>query len=1001
MGIQVAQLSIVVQADTTQPTAALAALNASFAQVAQAAVAGAQQEVGSQAQVVEAISAVVMASRQQTAAIQESTQATVAAMDGLSGKARQVQANVSGIGSAGSRGLLQLNQALSVSGQAITPVTNGLYLLSSQLTAMPATASTASRALMGTAAAISAIAAAAIALGGPQIQQLANLKQSLIDGGKAWNDYADTVQHAIDIGAGFGHNQGEVAKSLAQLAAITKDQTQLAYAYQVSEDVAARRGIGLAQATDIVVRGMEGQSRGLRVLGVQMSLVANPAKALESANLALANSQQTAKNATDAYDAALQKYNDGLTIAALKVDQLKQATDALAQAQQKMDDLIAKNAAEDLAIHVSHAEQAVRSLADAQQHLADVQLKQAVESEQPKIDKVADATDRLTLANVRLIEVQNRKQAALVIGPGDLEKLAAASDKVLVAQERLAAAQGGDILAAQNSLRTAVDQQRAALDAQHDKQQTQMADISGLLSAQMDVKHSVEALAIAQQEAYQESIGRTPKQVQDQIEIRDAIQKVTDAQNALVIAQSQDNSEQALKAISRANDMRDATEGIEKAQQGIVQAHRDAEAAALRQRDAYLTVVSAHDAMVTAQGRVREAMDKVATAQDAVNNQAQRVLDAINEKTKGTAAAMEDTWAGTLKRWKADFENFLGDFSQGAGRWAVLLAPVLLMMQLIRGTMAGAAVGGAVAGGEAAVGAAAGGEGILAGIGAIIGTATGILEIVALIALVSLGIYELTQHWDEFKAGLDIIWQKIQESYEAGRAWIADRLEQIIGYMRDLPGRIRDALGDLGSWLYNSGRDLLVGLWNGLADFWNDTFLPFLQSVGDRVGSAVGDAASWLYDTGWNALVGLWNGMVDFYNQYIGGPLGGLFGGIVDIANFALGNASPSKKFHEVGKNVMEGLMLGIMDNHHKPLNAITDLAGKMAGQQFKVGGAGGVGVNVADSLSSQIIHLVNNYVDLKVAGSVATERDIVESVKDALVDVGRGKGGDLFGGYG
>lgn len=45
-----------------------------------------------------------------------------------------------------------------------------------------------------------------------------------------------------------------------------------------------------------------------------------------------------------------------------------------------------------------------------------------------------------------------------------------------------------------------------------------------------------------------------------------------------------------------------------------------------------------------------------------------------------------------------------------------------------------------------------------------------------------------------------------------------------IAYVRKLPGLIINAIGDLGSLLYNAGKDLLAGLWNGMKDKARDMF---------------------------------------------------------------------------------------------------------------------------------------------------------------------------------
>jgi hypothetical protein len=54
------------------------------------------------------------------------------------------------------------------------------------------------------------------------------------------------------------------------------------------------------------------------------------------------------------------------------------------------------------------------------------------------------------------------------------------------------------------------------------------------------------------------------------------------------------------------------------------------------------------------------------------------------------------------------------------------------------------------------------------------------------------------QHWDRIKSGT------------------VNRVLGLVSYVRGMPGRIKSALGGLGSLLYNSGRNVVTGLWNGI-----------------------------------------------------------------------------------------------------------------------------------------------------------------------------------------
>ncbi|MEV7582229.1 phage tail tape measure protein [Streptomyces erythrochromogenes] len=74
-----------------------------------------------------------------------------------------------------------------------------------------------------------------------------------------------------------------------------------------------------------------------------------------------------------------------------------------------------------------------------------------------------------------------------------------------------------------------------------------------------------------------------------------------------------------------------------------------------------------------------------------------------------------------------------------------------------------------------------------------------------------------------------------------GARWVGEFARNSIGkvgeftdWMRGLPGRIRDSLGDFGRLLYNKGRDLVFGLWEGvksLGGWLRDTLVGWAKSA--------------------------------------------------------------------------------------------------------------------------------------------------------------------------
>ncbi len=124
---------------------------------------------------------------------------------------------------------------------------------------------------------------------------------------------------------------------------------------------------------------------------------------------------------------------------------------------------------------------------------------------------------------------------------------------------------------------------------------------------------------------------------------------------------------------------------------------------------------------------------------------------------------------------------------------------------------------------------------------------------------------------------------------------VGDRIGDAITWFRELPGRIRSAVGNLGSTLYSAGQDVIRGLASGITSM----FSSVVSAITDTVGGAI----EWAKDL--------------------------------------LGIASPSKVFAEIGEQVGAGYTVGLKHSTPGALEATTNLvrapkvtAGSVAGSQ-------------------------------------------------------------------
>lgn len=110
-----------------------------------------------------------------------------------------------------------------------------------------------------------------------------------------------------------------------------------------------------------------------------------------------------------------------------------------------------------------------------------------------------------------------------------------------------------------------------------------------------------------------------------------------------------------------------------------------------------------------------------------------------------------------------------------------------------------------------------------------------------------------------FVAGWNATWSRVGQI-------ISDVWNNIVSFFSGIPGQISSLLSGAGTWLYNIGRDIINGLWNGLKSIWTSV-------------------SNWFEDT---------------------------FGGIIDTVAGIFGIASPSKVMRQMGVWVGEGFIQGL-----------------------------------------------------------------------------------------
>lgn len=247
----------------------------------------------------------------------------------------------------------------------------------------------------------------------------------------------------------------------------------------------------------------------------------------------------------------------------------------------------------------------------------------------------------------------------------------------------------------------------------------------------------------------------------------------------------------------------------------------------------------------------------------------------------------------------------------------------------------------------------------------IISTAWGIISNILQIAIDLIG-GDFSGAWENLKELMGVIWEGIKETIDnalefvkgimsaawaviqevAGIAWdwlkttISDALADIKEWMGNLPGEIRDKLGDLTSYLKQKGIDLLNGLWDGAKEKWGE-LIEWVGELPGKIVDGVGNITHLLWDEGWEIMMSLWAGMKRVWED-VKGWLGGLGGAIKGLK----GPIEQDRKLlNAEGAAIMEGLAAGMQAGYQSSVvPTLSAMAGNITGH-FKRGPTIGVGV--------------------------------------------------------
>ncbi len=138
--------------------------------------------------------------------------------------------------------------------------------------------------------------------------------------------------------------------------------------------------------------------------------------------------------------------------------------------------------------------------------------------------------------------------------------------------------------------------------------------------------------------------------------------------------------------------------------------------------------------------------------------------------------------------------------------------------------------------------------------------------------------------------------------------WNNEGLKQ---WIIDLPGMLLKAIGFVNNLLFNIGKEILKGMKAGLLWAWKNLVIFWLKGIGNAIKRNIGNLWSTLWDAGRAVINGLLAGLKSAWSKVTtwvkekAGWLGTAWRIITRIT-------SPSKEFMEIGMQLMKGLEIGL-----------------------------------------------------------------------------------------
>nr|WP_288974988.1 hypothetical protein [uncultured Blautia sp.] len=210
---------------------------------------------------------------------------------------------------------------------------------------------------------------------------------------------------------------------------------------------------------------------------------------------------------------------------------------------------------------------------------------------------------------------------------------------------------------------------------------------------------------------------------------------------------------------------------------------------------------------------------------------------------------------------------------------------------------------------------------------------------------------------------------------------LVDSVMSVIAWFKDLPGKIKEALGNAKEWLKQKGKDAIEGLKNGWESVKESKLGKTVSAVGKYVKDKAGDAKAWVKEKGSAAIEGIKNGWESAKDMSLGNVVSKI-GGYVNTKIGNIKSAVTNK-----GKDIIEGVKNGYENSKQ------SGLLSKVATLKDNVFSSIGNVASRVKSKGSDVITGINSGLEAKrnlLQRSVTSIPNMISSGLGNLFSIGR-----------